>query len=142
MVFVIAGLVLAGGAGVATVTGTSGDGVLAGGFSDLIKRIGYAIGVAERGAAEIASGIILNNNPGDIEDSNGNLIVYASIEDGWNALYHQVSLFFSGSHIYNPTMTISQVAQKYVGTADWPNWARNVANGLGVSVDTQLNQLT
>jgi hypothetical protein len=125
-------LVLFGGGGVAVVSST---------YSDLIKKIAYAIAIAERGPQEIESGQIARNNPGDIEDSSGNLITYATVEDGWNALYRQVSLFFSGSRIYNAGMTIAEIAQHYVGTSDWVNWAANVSAKLGVPTNTRLSDL-
>jgi hypothetical protein len=56
--------------------------------------------------------------------------------------------FYGGSVLYNPFMTIGQIAQIYV---DGPNatgmspgasaWAANVANYLGVSTSTTLNNL-
>jgi hypothetical protein len=117
-------------------------GVASVGYSSIVQKIARAIAVAERGAAEINSGTIARNNPGDIEDGNGNLIVYPTLQDGWNALYHQVSLMFCGSQYYDPSMSIAQIAQTYVGTSDWSNWANNVANQLGVSPDTPLSQIT
>jgi len=133
VLIILGGLILLGGGGAAVVINSN--------YSTLVNKIANAIAVAERGAAEIASGQILNNNPGDIEDGAGNLIVYPTVADGWNALLHQVSLFFGGSAHYNSTMSINQVAQIYVGTADWPNWAHNVSSIPGVLPDTPLNQL-
>jgi hypothetical protein len=90
-----------------------------------------------------------NNNPGDLM-ANGQFIAYSTVSDGWAALLNQVSMMFSGGPgtIYDPSMTIGQVAQYYV---DGPNatgmspgasaWAANVANYLGVSTSTTLNNL-
>ena len=133
LLIILGALIVLGGSGAAVVINSN--------YNALINKIAHAIAVAERGAAEIASGNILNNNPGDIEDGAGHLVVYPTLDDGWNALLHQVALFFGGSAHYNPTMSINQVAQIYVGTSDWPNWANNVAAILGVSPDTALNQL-
>lgn len=112
------------------------------GVSPTVKRIAMAIAIAERGSAEIDSGSVANNNPGDIM-SDGSMIVYPTLDAGWNALYNQVGLFLSGGSgtRYSPDMSISQIAQTYVGTSDWPNWATNVANYLGVSTDTPIGSV-
>lgn len=109
-------------------------------FSPDIKRLANAIAVAERGKQEIQSGKILNNNPGDIMGSDGKLIAYPSLEDGWNALHHQVSLFYGGSHVYNPTMSIEDVGKKYANKIP-TEWVNNVSTELGVPPTTTLNQL-
>lgn len=110
-------------------------------ISTNVRRLAWAIANAERGPDEIASGVIARNNPGDIE-SNGSLITYTSVTEGWNALYTMIEGWFNGtSHLYDPSMTIAQVAQKYVGTSDWINWASNVSDYLGVSVDTPLSEI-
>lgn len=131
-------LILLGGGGAAFVINSN--------YSPLVNKVARAIGIAERGSAEIDSGNVLNNNPGDIEDGAGNLIQYATLEDGWNALLHQVHLFFGGSKLYNPSMTINQVAYLYADGAHDPAgaqaWASNVAAELGVSPDTPLSSLT
>jgi hypothetical protein len=107
-----------------------------------VRRLAWAIGNAERGPGEIASGVVVRNNPGDIETTGGQLITYTSLTEGWDALYTMIDGWFNGtSKIYNPSMTIAEVAQKYVGTSDWVNWASNVADYLGVSVDTPLSDI-
>jgi hypothetical protein len=47
---------------------------------------------------------------------------------------------FGGSHIYNPSMTIAEVARRYTST-DWVTWALNVAFRLGVTVSTRLDEI-
>jgi hypothetical protein len=89
-----------------------------------------------------------NNNPGDLEQDvtgkaigyDGPYVVYASPQDGLDALKHQVRLMFKGSHIYQPSMTIGEVACHYT-TTDPEAWARNVAGHLGVSIQSRLEDL-
>ena len=109
--------------------------------SPLIQKFANAIANAE-GFQVVGSIPNRNNNPGDITDpATGSFMSYATPDDGWNALYSQVSAMFSGtSRYYNPSMTISQVAQIY-SPDGWLNWANNVASYLGVSTDTTLNDL-
>src|SRR6516225_8692395 len=41
------------------------------------------------------------NNPGDLEDSSGQLRSFATIDDGWNALYNQSDAMLNGtSRVY------------------------------------------
>ena len=89
-----------------------------------------------------------NNNPGDLEldligkavGSDGPYVIYATPEDGRQALEHQVRLMFNGSHIYNPSMTINEIARHYTTTQP-EIWARNVARCLGVTVETRLDEI-
>ncbi|HEV2498620.1 MAG TPA: hypothetical protein VGY31_03455 [Terriglobia bacterium] len=90
------------------------------------------------------------NNPGDLEiagagvgvGSNQGKTIFASADDGWNALYNQIDLMLTGqSSIYSPDMTISQVAQLYTGGDNADAWANNVASQLGVTPDTTLSEL-
>ncbi len=112
-------------------------------------RIAVAIAAAE-GFNVPGSVPNRNHNPGDLRlDVNGKgvgkdelgFIKYATDEDGWDALRHQVSLMLNNkSHVYNNGMTIHQVAQKYTATAQ-AEWASIVASALGVSVDTPLSMI-
>ena len=89
-----------------------------------------------------------NNNPGDLERDvtgkgiawDGPYVIYATTQDGREALQHQVRLMFSGSHIYKPSMTIAAVARRYTAT-DSAIWALNVAARLGVTVATRLDEI-
>ncbi|HEY2382496.1 MAG TPA: hypothetical protein VGK48_15075 [Terriglobia bacterium] len=47
---------------------------------------------------------------------------------------------FAGSHIYQPSMTIAEVAEHYDATGPM-TWAKNVAALLGVSVSTRLEEI-
>jgi len=107
-----------------------------------IEDLAKAIAIAEHGKDKINSGEIPNNNPGNIKGfKTGKFINYPTLEKGWDALKNQASKFFSGSRYYNPEMTIKEIAQKYVGTSDAPNWAKNVATHLGITPDTKLKEL-
>ena len=77
-----------------------------------------------------------NNNPGNIGGASNS---YATLDEGWNALYNQINLMFSGPSIYSPSMTLAEVGNKYANGD--PNWAINVAATLGVTPDTTLTDL-
>jgi hypothetical protein len=114
----------------------------------VIARIADAIAFAE-GFQVPASRPRRNNNPGDLErdltgkaiSRDGPYVVYATVQDGRAALERQVRLMFEGSHIYRPSMTISEVANHYTET-DRQRWALNVAAHLGVTVGTRLEEIT
>jgi hypothetical protein len=110
----------------------------------VISKIADAIAFAE-GYFVPGSRPRRNNNPGDLEQDltgkgvgwDGPYVIYASPQDGREALEHQVRLMFVGSHFYRPSMTIREVARRYTATqAD--TWAGHVARRLGVTVDTRL----
>lgn len=118
------------------------------GYSPTIKKIANAIAQAE-GFYVDGSLPQQYNNPGDLtKDLNGKstgigdqgLVIYPDPASGWDALYMQVSYFFSEDKWGNGENSISQIAQVYAG--DWLNWANNVANALGVSTDTPLNNIS
>jgi len=67
-------------------------------------------------------------------------VLYQTDADGWEALEKQVRLMFTGSRIYNPMMSIQEVANKYTATQQM-EWARNVSGTLGVTPATKLNEL-
>jgi hypothetical protein len=113
----------------------------------VISRIADAIAFAE-GFFVAGSRPRRNNNPGDLEKDltgkavgrDGSYAVYATPEDGQEALERQVKLMFGGSHVYSPDMSIAEVARHYTST-EQDVWARNVAARLGVTVDTKLADL-
>ena len=89
------------------------------------------------------------NNPGDLTFGFGyplngtmgrdQICVFQSLDDGWQALWHEVGLAFAGrSHIYKTTDTIEEFGMKY---SNDPNWGVNVAAYLGVAKETTLAQL-
>ena len=113
----------------------------------LISKIADAIAFAE-GYFVPGSRPRRNHNPGDLERDltgkgigwDGPYVIYATIQDGREALERQVRLMFAGSRIYRPSMTIAEVARRYTST-DQAAWAKNVAGRLGVSVDTRLDEI-
>lgn len=85
------------------------------------------------------------NNPGDLKlgDLGHGAIsgktIFATVEDGWNALRKQINLMATGrSDYYQPTDTWRRIAQVWVGTSDYPNWMNTVTSDLGVSPDSTL----
>lgn len=112
---------------------------------DLVWTVCQAIASAE-GANLAGSAPDRYNNPGDLSkgDEHGQtvagyqvlpdgekLIVFATKEGGWAALYSKISNIVSGSSTaYSPSMTWTQIAQKYAG--NWQAWVANVTGFLGV----------
>ena len=79
------------------------------------------------------------NNPGDIENSLGAKIVFATEADGWDALYKQIELMISGrSHVYKPTMSWIDIGKLYDGEKLFMNWVENVTKLLGVEPTSTL----
>jgi hypothetical protein len=113
----------------------------------VISKIAEAIAFAE-GYFVSGSRPLRNNNPGDVERDvtgkgagwDGPYVIYATSQDGREALEHQVRLMFGGCRIYKASMTIAEVARRYTAT-DPAGWARTVAGRLGVTVDTRLDEI-
>ena len=80
----------------------------------------------------------LRNNPGNIRNTAPPYEIrsYATIEEGWSALYRQVARMLAGSSLYPVNWTIEEVAARYTGEAAYMNWARIVASTLNVSTNT------
>src|SRR5437762_14189116 len=111
----------------------------------IIVKLSRAIATAEGFYARIEGSYRnrpqRNMNPGDLKidtigqaigkDKDG-FVIYPSIEVGFAAARQQVRLMFDGSKIYNPDMTILEVAQHYT-TTDQDTWATIVAQELNVS---------
>lgn len=112
-------------------------------WPDPVVRLAKAISVAEGSNPAWC-------NPGDMTYAHGHptkgtvnadgVLWFESIDDGWDALYHEVSLMLNGrSHVYKLTDTLIEVGFKYSnGDRDW---ALNVANYLGVAENTTLQEL-
>ena len=118
-----------------------GTGVI---MADKIKAIAEAIARAEGWYATSDTPNLPQrlNNPGNLKDSSGKLRQFSTPEDGWSALYRQVNLMVSGlSRIYNPNMTISEVAMLYTGNDRPDDWSRIVSGQLGVTPLTRLNEI-
>lgn len=129
---------------------TTGGGSILSPISDLaVNAIAEAIAVAE--GFYVAGSIPQRaNNPGDLMMGDvlpgmptqgtlgAGIVVFVNLTDGWTALKHKVGNMLGGnSRVYQPDMTIAQVASKYTATQQ-TEWANNVAGGLGVTPDTTL----
>lgn len=117
--------------------------------SATVQKIAQAIAVAE-GFYVSGSRPQRNNNPGDMTldligtstGKDGPFVVYANVQDGWNNLYKQVQEWLDGtSKNADASFTISDIAGFYT-TTDQTAWATNVANQLGVSIDTPIGEVS
>ncbi len=68
---------------------------------------------------------------------------YTTAGEGWSALYKQLTLIATGkSAYYNPATTIRAMGQTWTATkSEQLAWSTNVANVLGVGIDTPLGQV-
>lgn len=114
-----------------------------------IQKIAQAIAFAE-GFYVAGSRAARNHNPGDMTADligksvgmDGPFVVYANDNDGWQNLQKQISLWLDGgSRHATPDSTISDLSQFYT-TTDQTAWASNVANHLGVDVNTSIGEIT
>lgn len=117
--------------------------------STSIKKIAEAIAFAE-GFYVSGSRPARNHNPGDMTADligksvgmDGPFVVYASDDDGWANLYKQVNLWIDGGSSHaTADSSISDISQFYTAT-DQTAWATNVANHLGVSLDTPIGEIS
>jgi hypothetical protein len=118
-----------------------------------LDALAHAIAFAEGYGADANNVPTRANNPGDLKLSgtpvtgDEGISVFDSIDAGWVALNHQLSLIASGaSHVYDGTMTIAEVGMKWTDTqAD--DWTANVVSYLNthgypsVTADTPVNQV-
>ncbi|HKD66923.1 MAG TPA: hypothetical protein VKB84_08800 [Candidatus Binataceae bacterium] len=94
-----------------------------------------------------------NNNPGNLRyshqanarnDGNG-FAKFETYEEGRRALIAMLTDAASGkSHIYKPTMSLTEFFRIYAPTADHnrpDNYAKTVADKVGVKPDTPISQL-
>jgi hypothetical protein len=103
-----------------------------------IRRIAEAIAKAE-GYGRPGAIPTVRNNPGNIKGPDGVIRTYRTPEEGWAALYRQVTMMFTGeSRFYRPDMTIAEIARIYTGEARYMDWAWNVSKFLGVKPETRL----
>jgi hypothetical protein len=116
--------------------------------NDLVQKLAQAIAKAE---GFFSPGSLPNrtNNPGDLKLGDKGLgtvagkTVFASPEEGFQALERQINLILTGrSDYYSPDMTIREIAQVYTGGDNADAWANIVAGQLGVSPDTPLSEIS
>lgn len=114
-------------------------------YSPAIKRFAEAIATAE-GFGVPGAIPTRAHNPGDLKlpaslSPLGYLAghtIFATDEDGWQALYRQLQLIVDGrSRIYTLSMTIDEMGARYA-PPDPQTWARNVARVLGVPTNVRL----
>ncbi len=90
------------------------------------------------------------HNPGDLTRSFGQpttgianaegVLDFSDDNAGWSALKGEATgMLTGGSHVYAPSMTLRQIAQKYTGGDASGSWAANAAAVLGISPDQTLN---
>jgi hypothetical protein len=113
-----------------------------------VRKIAEAIAYAE-GFYTAGSRPARNHNPGDMTEdligkavgTDGPFAVYASDADGFENLYAQINKWLNGTSSHaTADSTISDISQFY--TADnQTTWATNVANRLGVSLDTPIKEV-
>lgn len=114
-----------------------------------IQRIGLAIASAE-GFYVSGARPQRNNNPGDLKGNfSGTAIgsdesgfdIFLTAQDGWNALYRQITLWLTNKSNYaGQETTIRQLASVYT-TTDQGAWSANVSRALGVPDDTKLGDI-
>lgn len=85
-------------------------------------------------------------NPGNLEDTHGNKIVYSTYEVGLAALENYLERAATGKHAAYPhgaTTTLSQFTHIYTGDPEPSptNYAHFLANKLGVGIDTKIGEL-
>lgn len=117
-------------------------------FYDRVNRLADGIAFAE-GFYVSGSRPRRNNNPGDLTKTlgfpssgfDGMYVIFQTLDIGWQALRKQVSMMLDGSSsIYNPNMTVWEMAQRYT-TTDQVAWANNVAAKLGVDIHTKISEV-
>jgi len=116
--------------------------------SPAVQKLAQAIAKAE-GFYTAGSRPARNHNPGDMTQDligkavgqDGPFPIYATDADGWADLYAQINLWMSGgSEHADPSSTIEDLSSFYTAN-DQSTWALNVANALGVPVDTEIGQI-
>lgn len=112
-----------------------------------VQQLAKAISIAEGtsyqdGTPNLNSLGMQRNNPGDIEDSMGQIITYGTVIEGWNALYAQCRKMLDGtSQVYQPSFTLMQTAVLYTGNDQPVAWARSVAQTLGLTINNTLQDV-
>lgn len=114
------------------------------GENDMASALALAINKAEGNAPNDVA--MTANNPGDLELGDigngtiGGKTIFASLDDGFEALENQINLIVTGQSKagYTPDMSIAQVAQIWTGGDNPSAWANIVASELGVTPDTSF----
>ena len=90
-----------------------------------------------------------DNNPGDMTvdiigkgvGNDGPFVVFANAQDGWDNLKAQIQKWFDGTSSHaDSSSTIADLSSFYTNTQQ-SSWAQNVANALGVDVNTPISSI-
>ena len=113
-----------------------------GSFFAFANAIAFAEGFGVAGAIPT-----VRNNPGDLKlpSSFPEITTFASPALGWEALYRQLDYIRVGGSLYQPTMTIGQVARVWTAT-EQTAWTNNVlasmrSQGYAVNADTIIGDV-
>jgi len=120
---------------------------------EVIKKLASVIAKQE-GFYVAGSRAKINHNPGNLvyvgqskaigKDDKG-FAVFATDQDGWDALYWQLNYIFDGkSRCYSPDFTIEQFVNVWASTSpqnEKESYAKAIANAFGVSITTKLKDL-
>lgn len=118
--------------------GWIGLGATTGAGSSQTQAIAQAISKAEGFGQDPTNIPTSRNNPGDLTNAQGQIITFATPQQGWDALYAQVNAMISGSSAhYNPSMTWGQIGSIYAADPSG-TLASNVARQLGVDPNSTL----
>lgn len=80
-----------------------------------------------------------HNNPGDVTDGNGNKLQFASVADGFRALYDNVLGAFRGtSQYYSPQMTLRDFAETWTGGDQASSWLATVLSVVNEQLGSAL----
>ena len=93
-----------------------------------------------------SSRAVRNKNPwnlrmnGDLGKDKGGFAIFSTLEAGWTAFITMVEKWQTGaSKVYKPTYNLLQWAKKY---DPWnPNYAKKLAQYLGIPITTQLKNI-
>jgi hypothetical protein len=143
----IASLLLeSSGQGDGSSTGALGGAVTAAPLNAKIVALAQAIAQAEGfgipGAVPTRA-----NNPGDLVNgdiglgvaNSAGVTIYASVSDGWGALYHELNLIFTGmSSVYSTNFDFATFARLWTGGDNFSAWAANVTSILGANTSSTL----
>lgn len=111
-------------------------------ISALAQAIATAEGFGIPGAVPTRA-----NNPGDLVNgdiglgvaNSAGVTIYASVSDGWGALYHQLNLIFTGqSNVYSSDFDFATFARLWTGGDNFSAWAANVVSMIGANTSSTL----
>ena len=116
--------------------------------SPAVVRIAQAIATAEGFFVE-GSRPARNHNPGDMTadligrstGKDGNFVIFSNDSDGWLNLYAQINAWLEGTSRHATSGSSIFDISRFYTTTEQDIWASNVANSLGVDVDTPIGEI-